>query len=85
MKLGFALLAAGAAALSVRENLTEWAYDECLDAWWQEDLDNEDCGWWYSIEEDDDWADDWWMSCDEYEEAECWWDLEDLDDLEDLE
>ena len=66
MKLGFALLAAGAAALSVRESFGPWGYDECLQAWSQDDYITEDCGWWYSPEEDDDYEDDWWVTCDEW-------------------
>ena len=67
MKLGFALLAAGAAALNVMDdNLGAWEYDDCLDGWMQEDWDSDECGWWLSPDEDDDWADDEWVTCDEY-------------------
>ena len=85
MKLGFALLAAGAVALNVMEDAEygEWGWDDCLEGWMQVDWTTDDCGWWWSPELDDDWEDDEWVTCEEWDEADevCDWDTEDLEDL----
>ena len=69
MKFGFAMLAAGAAALKIRQDedcYGEWIWEECSWSYYQSDYCSDDCGWWYSPEADDDWSDDYWVSCDEF-------------------
>merc|ERR1711934_116910 len=73
MKFGFALLAAGAAALRTETEANQdwscygpWYWEECSGYYWQSDYCMDDCGWWYSPGEDDWWGDDFWVSCDEF-------------------
>ena len=62
MKLTLALLAVGAtASLVAQDDMScygDWSWDECAEAYWQEDHCTAECGWWYSPENDDDWWDD---------------------------
>ena len=69
MKLGFALLAAGAAAVSLDNS--EWYWDTFCGEWWQYDNTTTNCGWWFSPTKDN-WDDDRWVSCDKWNRGLCY-------------
>ena len=66
-KLTLALLSVGAIATrtSVHDDdcYGPWNWEECSLSYKQEDFCRDECGWWYSPENDDDWDDDYWVTC----------------------
>ena len=71
-KLTLAFLSVGAIATRTSVAVNEecygpWNWEECSGMYWQSDYCEDDCGWWYSPEEDDNWDDDYWVSCDEFD------------------
>ena len=71
MKLTLSLLAAGATAYQMRADCYGmWVWEQCSQSYYQNDFCNDDCGWWYSPEADDDWSDDYFVTCDDFDQWE---------------